>query len=163
MQNSFPNNFIEEQIQKRDNSNSDVSKNTEDNIHYFTIPYIRKISEKFSKKIKAMFKDIGIKICIVYYTQKVGKYFSLKDSINHMYQSFIVYKFTCPGDLNNQYIGETERQLFVRIKEHVTPTNSAVITQIANCAFCTNCNIYNYFIITKILSSSNDLLSTKAL
>ena len=35
-----------------------------------------------------------------------------------MYQSCLVYKFTCPGDLINQYIGETERQLCVRIKEH---------------------------------------------
>ena len=60
IQNSFPNNFIEEQIQKRDNSNSDVRKNTEDNIHYFTIPNIRKISEKFSKKIKSFFEDIGV-------------------------------------------------------------------------------------------------------
>ena len=32
--------------------------------HYFTIPYIRKVSEKFFKKIKAMFEDIGVKIRI---------------------------------------------------------------------------------------------------
>ena len=107
MQNSFPKNLIGEKIQKRNNFDSDIVKNTEDNKHYTTIPYIRKISEKFSKKIKAMFKDIGVKICIVYYTQKVGKYFSLKDSINHMYQSCIVYKFTCSGDLNNRYISES--------------------------------------------------------
>ena len=54
-----------------------------------------------------MFEDIGVKIRIANNTQKVGKYFSLKDSNNHMYQSCIVYKFTCPGDLDNQYIGET--------------------------------------------------------
>ena len=47
-----------------------------------------------------------------------------------MYQSCLVYKFTCPGDLNNQYIGDTERQLFVRVKEHVTPTYSAVFKHI---------------------------------
>ena len=81
-----------------------------------------------------MFEDIGVKVRIAYNTEKVGKYFSLKDSISHLYQSCLVYKFTCPGDLNNQYIGETERQLFVRIKEHVTPTNSAVFKHIENCA-----------------------------
>ena len=85
MQNSFPNNFIEEQIQKRNNSDLVICKNAEDNFHYFTTPYIRKISEKFTKKIKAMFEDIGVKIRIAYNTQKVGKYFSLKDSDNHMY------------------------------------------------------------------------------
>ena len=92
-----------------------------------------------------MFEDIGVKIRIANNTQKVGKYFSLKDSNNHMYQSCIVYKFTCPGDLDNQYIGETERQLFVRIKEHVTPTNSVVFKHIENCVFCTKCKIYDCF------------------
>ena len=90
-----------------------------------------------------MFEDIVIEIHIVYNTQKVGNYFSLKDSINHMYQSCLVYKFTCPGDLNNQCIGETERQFFVRIKEYVAPTNNAVFKHIEKCAFCRNCNIYN--------------------
>ena len=104
--NSFLNNFIEKQIQKKKQFDSDIAKNTEINIHCFN-PYIRKISEKFSKKIKAIFEDIGVKIRIAYNTQKVGKYFSMKDLINHMYQSCIVYKFTCPGDLDNQYIGET--------------------------------------------------------
>ena len=52
IQNSFPNNFIEEQIQKRNNLNSDSVKNSKDNILFSTIPYIRKKSEKFSKKLK---------------------------------------------------------------------------------------------------------------
>ena len=63
-----------------------------------------------------------------------------------MYQNCLVYKFTCPEDLNIQYIGETERQIFVKIKEHVTPTNSAVFKHIENCAYCTNYhNIYSCF------------------
>ena len=44
MQNSFLNKFIEEQIQKGKNSNSDICKNAEDNFHYFTITYVRKVS-----------------------------------------------------------------------------------------------------------------------
>ena len=95
MQNSFQNNFIDEQIQKRNNSNADICKYAEENFYYFTIPYISKILENFSKKKKAMFEDIGVKIRIAYNTQKVGKYFSLKDSVSHMYQSCIIYKFTC--------------------------------------------------------------------
>ena len=164
MQNSFPNKFIDEQIQKTNNSNSDNGKNAEDNFHYFTIPYIRKVSEKFSKKIRAIFEDIGVKIRMAYNTQKVGKYFSLKDSVNDMYQSCVVYKFKCPGDLDNQYIGETERQLFVRIKEHATPSNSAVFRHIENCKFCKNCNnIFDCFNIVKKCISYNELLSTEAL
>lgn len=52
--------------------------------------------------------------------------FSLKDSINREYESFVVYKSTGQGDHNNQYVGEIEQQLFVRIKEHVAPTYIAV-------------------------------------
>ena len=108
-------------------------------------PYVRKISEKFSNEIKAMLEDIGVKIRIAYNTQQVGKYYSLKVSTNCMNQSWLVYKFTCPGDLNNQYVGEIESQLFVRIIEHLTPTNSAVFKHIESCAFCANSNIHSCF------------------
>ena len=60
--------------------------------------------------------------------------------------------------------GETERQLFVRIKEHATPSNSAVFKHIENCVFCKNCNnIFDCFNIVKKCISYNDLLSTEAL
>ena len=80
-----------------------------------------------------------------------------------MYQSCLVYKFTCPGDLNNQYIGDTERQLFVRVKEHVTPTNSAVFKHDENCGYWTIQKIiYNCFEMIETCSSHDDLLSTEA-
>ena len=82
-----------------------------------------------------MYKDIGEKKRSAQNTQKVGKYFFLKDSINCLYQNCLVYKYTSLGYLSNQYIGETERQLFVRIKEHVTPNNSVVLKHNKNCAF----------------------------
>ena len=68
----------------------------------------------------------GINIKVAVRTAQVENYFSLKDRIDKLYSSCIVYKFQYPGDLDTQYIGETERQLFVRIKEHTRPTNSAV-------------------------------------
>ena len=57
-----------------------MSSNIDDNKHYITIPYVKNTSEKFSRKIKAMFEDIEVKVRIAYNTEKVGKYFSLKDS-----------------------------------------------------------------------------------
>ena len=80
-----------------------------------------------------------------------------------MYHSCVVYKIKCLGDLDNQYIGETERQLFVRIKEHVTPSISAVFKYIENCVFCKNCNGYDSFNIVKNCISYNDILSREAL
>ena len=164
MKNSFPAKFIDEQIQKKDTFETELIENKDDKKQYITIPYVKKTSEKFAKNIKAVFESIGVKVRITYRSEKVGKYFSLKDSISSLYQSCLVYKFMCPGDLNNQYIGETERQLFVRIKEHVTPTNSAVFKHIENCVFCTNCkNIYNCFKVIKTCTSYNELLSSEAL
>ena len=166
IKNSFPTKFIDAQVEKINNTDSELVKDAEtsQNKHYLTVPYIKKISEKFCKNMKTTFEEIGVKILIAYRTEKVGKYFSLKDSTNHMYKSCLVYKFTCPGDLNNHYIGETERQLFVRIKEHITPTNSAVFKHIESCEHCKNCsNIYKCFEIIKTCRTYNDLLSTEAL
>ena len=50
-----------------------------------------------------------------------------------MFQSCLVYKFTSPSDLNNQYISYTKKQLIVKIKEHVTLSISAVFQNIENC------------------------------
>ena len=110
-----------------------------------------------------MYKEIGVKICIANKTLKVGKYFYLNDLTNHMYQSCLVYKFTCLKYLNNRNVCEIEKQNFVRIKEHITQTNIAVLKHIKNCAFCTNCNYWNNFKITKQCSYYNYLLSTNAL
>ena len=160
---SFPTKFIDDQKQKKNNFESKLIENTDDNKYYITIPSVRKISDKFSKNIKAMFEEIGVKTCIVYKTQKVGKYFSLKGSTNCVYQSCFVYKFTCPVDLNNQFISETEKQLFVRIKEHVNPSYSAVFKHIENCAYFINCNnFYNCFETIKTCSSYIGPLSTEA-
>ena len=102
-------------IQKKNYFESELIKNTDDNKHYITIPYVKKTSEKFSRNIKAMFVDIEVKVRIAYVTENLGKYLSLKDSISCLYQNCLVYKFMCSGNLNNQCIGETERKLFVRI------------------------------------------------
>ena len=76
----------------------------------------------------------------------------------------MVYKFTCPGDLDTQYIGETERQLFLRIKEHTTPTNSSVFSHIETCKYCQNCdNISDCFKVVKFCTTHSNLLASEAL
>ena len=85
IKNSFPTKFIDDKIQNNNDFESELIQNTDDNKHYITIPYVRKISEKFFKNIKAMFVEIEVKIRSAYNTQKVGKCFSIKESINCMY------------------------------------------------------------------------------
>ena len=106
-------------------------------IQYLTIPIHKKISKKFSRNITKTLDQIGNKICMASYsTAKVENYFSLKDTINRNFSSCLVYRFTCPEDLDTQYIGKTKRQLFLRIKEHTKPTNSTVFNRIDICSYC---------------------------
>ena len=101
-------------------------------------------------------------IKVAFKTSKVGNYFSLKENINKLYRNCIVYKFQCPGDLDTQYIGETE--LFVRIKEHTKPTNSAVFSHIVQCRICQNHNdIFNCFEVIKFCKNRNILLAVEAI
>ena len=109
-------------------------------------------------------ETIGINIKVAFRTSKVGNYSSLKEKINKLYRNCIVYKFQCPGDLDTQYIGETERQLFVRIKEHIKPTNSAVFAHIEQCRNCQNHNdIFNCFEVIKFCKNRNILLAVEAI
>ena len=81
-------------------------------------------------------ETIGINIKVAFRTAKVRNYFLLNDRIDKFYRSCIVYKFQCPGDLDTQYIGEMQRQLFVKVKEHTRPTSCAVFSHIKQCKFC---------------------------
>ena len=126
--------------------------------------YIKKISENFGRNKTQIVNLIGFKTHIAFSTVKVGSYFSLKDSISKKFSSCLVYKFTCPGDLNTQYIGETERQLFLRIKEHTTTTNSSVFSHIEACKYCQNCdNISDCFKVVKFCTTHSNLLASEAL
>ena len=49
---------------------------------------------------------------------KVVDLFSVEESVPKYLQSFVVYRFTCPG-CNATYIGETTHHLTMRIKEHL--------------------------------------------
>ena len=122
--------FIEYEINKLEKPklNLEAISVSTKKLQYIAIPYIKKISEKFGRQVTKILDLIGIQTRIAFSTVKVGSYFSLKDSISKKFSSCLVYKFTCPGDLDTQYIGETERQLFLRIKEHTTPTNSSVFS-----------------------------------
>ena len=104
-------------------------------LHYLIIQNIKKNSQKHGRNTWSGGNNYKYSIHS-YNIEKRGKYFSLKDNINN---NCLVYKFMCPGDLDTQYIRETEQQLFVRIKEHITPTKSSVFRDIENCRYCQIC------------------------
>ena len=63
-----------------------------------------------------------------------------------------------------QYIGETKRQLFVKIKEHIKPTNSAVFSHIEQCKNCQDHDdIVNCFRVIIFCKNQNILLAVEAI
>ena len=77
----------------------------------------------------------------------------LAPRLQSLMKSNVVYKFVCSCDESTQYIGETERQFFQRIKEHSRTSNtapSAVYDHMIQCGGCSKTNsIESLFSIIK--------------
>ena len=88
---------------------------------YFKLPFIGKFSSlaqsKLNNIIKKHCKD-SVSVKLVFTPFKIGSLFSLKDSVNPLNKSHVVYKFSCAG-CNASYIGETTRHFSTRVKEHL--------------------------------------------
>ena len=56
----------------------------------------------------------------------------MKDELNKLSKSKVVYQFSCPG-CESSYIGKSEQTLFERTKEHVTRADSVIKGQLDNC------------------------------
>ena len=57
-----------------------------------------------------------------YSVTKISFFTNMKDKLNKLSKSNVVYQFSCPG-CESSYIGKTDRTLFERTKEHVTRAN----------------------------------------
>ena len=84
---------------------------------------INKITKLISKPAKFQ---------IHWQTTKIQYFTNTKDPIHKEHQSFVVYKFNCPG-CNSVYIGKTDRNLVTRIIEHSKNSNSEIYQHIQHC------------------------------
>ena len=73
----------------------------------------------------------GIRFC--FNVRKLSSYFSIKDRTPSFLMSKVVYKFRCPLDKDQSYIGKTKRHLNIRVKEHLN-LNSSVNSHILHCS-----------------------------
>jgi len=104
-----------------------IFNNTKDNVldkksekekEIFTIPYVNSISESFIPVIKKHGFNIAFSIPDTLNTLiKCGK-----DRLDLMSQQGVVYKISC-HDCEASYVGQTKRQLRMRIKEYVADIN----------------------------------------
>lgn len=89
--------------------------------------------------VKKYCKNIGVKL--MFTTFKLKDSFSCKDSLSSFsHTSKVIYKFVCTN-CSVSYIGETERNLSTRIKEHYKDKNSHVFKHVNASLKCKNtCN-----------------------
>ena len=79
--------------------------------------------------------DLEVKVIfkIQFQATKLSFYTSNKDRVPLFSNSFLVYRFTCPG-CSKSYIGKTETTLFVRTRQHGwSDKKSAVYKHFENC------------------------------
>ena len=176
--NAYPMHFIDEVIedffQNVDTNNNCEKKPSEvvpvDDAPkkvYFVLPYIGKASERLQRKVRKEMEEHHIDIKPAFRTTKVEQYMSLKSAIPALFKTDVVYEFRCPCDKDIHYIGETNRQFFERILDHVSrstgATPTAVNNHIVNCTSCSNTNrIIECFSILRDCSSA-DVFSEEAL
>jgi len=103
------------------NRNIDITDN--ENKKYFTIPYIRNISEIIASLINKSF-TVGYK-CLNQIDNIVKAH---KNQTEHNYKSNIVYKIYCQN-CDALYVGQTKRQLKTRIK-HFNKLDESRITRL---------------------------------
>ena len=69
----------------------------------------------------------------------------MKDKLNKLSKSNVVYQFSCPGR-ESSFIGKTEQTLFERKKEHVTRADSLIKGHLDNCS-----NVEHLFSINNLI------------
>ena len=145
-QNGYPVSFIHRQVrkflsEKFNNSPNFVTDNFELSRHIIMIPYVGIQSIIFKKKLKQHLKRIShnFTISCVFFTNKLGSCFSLKDVTPLPLRAGVVYKFVCEVDPRFSYIGKTIRHLGIRISEH-NKRISAIYDHRLNCSCACSSN-----------------------
>ena len=80
-------------------------------------------------------------------------YFSLKDRSHAVLRSSLVYKFQCPDDPGQSYVGKTKRNLKQRVIEH-KKSGSAIHTHLIDCNTCRNSD--SFFDSFSVLGQANN-------
>jgi len=97
--------------------------------NFFTIPYVKSISESFLPLTKKFGYDIAYSV-----PNTLNKFIKRgKDRIEPAMQNDVVYKIDC-RDCNCSYVGQTKRKLKTRLKEHRLDINkkSGILSVISN-------------------------------
>jgi len=98
-----------------------TEQNQEQKIVQITLPYAGKTGEIIVKEINKEFKKLNnqnLKARFAYKAKRLSSCFNIKDRIKQEHLHNVVYEISCP-DCDQNYIGETERRIEERVKDHV--------------------------------------------
>ena len=118
LNNSYPLSFIFSTIKSRLKfhiHNKDITHYSREKDKYFTIPYVKSISESFLP-ISSMFH------CkLAFSIPNTSKSFIKKgkDKLDFLSNQNVVYKISC-DDCEASYVGQTKRKLSTRLREHIS-------------------------------------------
>ena len=152
--NCYPKNIVMKRVLSKETSTNDVKSNEEkDKIPtiFINIYYPGETGEYVLNKC---FKKLGrttnqniIFVCR-YSVTKISFFTNMKNKLNKLSKSNVVYQFSCPG-CESSYIGKTERALSERTKEHVTRVDSAIKGHLDN-----GLNVEHLFSINNLIMMS---------
>ena len=109
--------------------------------HYYKLPFVGPFSTYAQHRIKRLTqrycKNLVIKLVFAPY--KIKNLFSAKDAISNLSRSPVVYKFSRAG-CSACYVGQTNRHLATRVREHLTSDkNSHIFQHIHGSEKCRDC------------------------
>lgn len=105
-----------------------ITKPLDDTMIYCSMKYIRGLSENLMKLFTTHFDNIKISTKSIITLQ--GLYTKTKEKIHHTDKSDVIYQIPC-NDCNVTYIGQTGRNLKIRIAEHKTDQEK-ILAKIGN-------------------------------
>ena len=91
---------------------------------FFKLQYLHKISTQIEKEIRDFLKHYEIRLVTAYSTFNIGKLFPHEDRQSVLHSVGVVYQLTC--SFGQKYIGETKRNLIMRLNEDRTRQSSKV-------------------------------------
>ena len=133
--------------------------------HYYKLPFVGPFLTYAQHSIKRLTqrycKNLVIKLVFAPY--KIKNLFSAKDAISNLSRSPVVYKFSRAG-CSACYVGQTNRNLAARVREHLTSDkNSHIFQHIHGSETCRDLCSENCFSILDTASTPFQLEIKEAL
>ena len=109
---------------------STVTSPDETHTHYYKLPFVGPFSSIAQNRIRCLTQRFckNLEIKLVFASYKIKNLFSVKDAIPKTIRSRVVYKFSCAG-CSACYVGQTNRHLATRVREHLTSDKNSHIFQ----------------------------------